>query len=100
LCSKLRSDEPPNDPGVQLCVRVWREVGGDRSAWGASLGPIPWDSVDAWCRAHGYDRDATDLIAHALAVADGARRTREDAKRERDRSAAEQAAKNRGGKGR
>jgi hypothetical protein len=94
------ADEPPNDPGVQLCVRVWRELGGDRAAWGASLGPIPWVAVDGWCRAHRYDRETSDLIARALAVADSSRRSREEAKRERDKAAAEQAAKDRGGKGR
>jgi hypothetical protein len=80
----LRVDEPPTDPGVALCTRVWSELEGTRAAWGQALGPIPWPAIDAWCSSHGYDGDTRDLVVAALDAADCARAEREQAKRALD----------------
>lgn len=78
--SEIYAQRPPEDDAVLLTVRCWHQTTTCRRVWGASLGPIPWDAVEAWAHANGLDRESAALLHEAIEHVDNERMRLEQAK--------------------
>jgi hypothetical protein len=56
----VEAEEPHRDEPMNIVISCWRALGTCREN-GFGTGAIPWDAIDRWGRAKGFD-------AHARAV--------------------------------